>query len=137
MTHHHIIIALLACLLSGCQTTEQTIEGTYYPGCIAYTGDKISLNDGEFVWDKFTDAVAVDDDGNVINKYPDYPKRGTYRADGQVLQMNFEGSESVERLYMHKHDGQSMLLTEAQVASWEKTSHYDNCIMTLEADETG
>ena len=44
---------LIATLLFGCASHD----GTYSPGCIAYEGSKISLSDGQFVWEKFTDSV--------------------------------------------------------------------------------
>lgn len=131
MTIRLTAIALLTCLLAGCVS----IEGTYYPGCIAYEGSKIRLNDGEFIWEKFTDQVVVDDDGNVINQFPGYPKRGTYRTDGQALQLAMERGESVETMHMHQHDGQYLLLTDAQVAAWGKTGHYDDCVLTREGDK--
>jgi len=131
MTNHLTIITLLICLLAGCAS----IEGTYYPGCIAYEGSKIYLHDGEFVWEKFTDQVVVDDDGKVINQFPGYPKRGTYRIAGQVLQMTYDRGGSVETMHMHQHDGQNLLLTSTQVASWENNGRYDDCALTREVDD--
>ncbi len=58
MNARYMATILIACLLVGCVSHE----GTYSPACIAYAGSKINLTDGQFVWEKFSDSVVVDDD---------------------------------------------------------------------------
>lgn len=122
------IFALITCLMAGCLS----VEGTYYPGCVAYEGSKIHFSDGEFAWDRFTDQVVVDEDGNVVDQFPNYPKHGTYRVDGKVLYMDFDAADSTETMHVHQHEGHMLLLTEAQTAAWQQTGQYDDCVLTRE-----
>ena len=41
-------------------------EGVYAPACSAFAGDRIKLHQGQFSWEKFTDSVVVDGDGEDI-----------------------------------------------------------------------
>jgi hypothetical protein len=72
MISRFVLSALVATLLSACVSHE----GTYSPGCIAYVGSNITLSDGQFVWEKFTDEVVVNDDGEIVDQFPGYPLRG-------------------------------------------------------------
>ncbi|MDH3531965.1 MAG: hypothetical protein OEO82_03490 [Gammaproteobacteria bacterium] len=121
-------ITALAALLTGCLA----IEGTYYPACVAYEGSKVQLRDGNFVWDKFTDQVHVDDNGNVVDQFPDYPKRGAYAIDGREVRMYFEADQAEETLYVRQHDHRLLLLTAAELAEWEKTGRYSDCALLRE-----
>lgn len=123
------IISSLASLLAGCLS----IDGTYYPGCAAYEGSKVVLGDGNFVWDRYTDQVIVGADGNAVDQFPDYPKRGSYEVDGRVLRMHFTDDQSVETMQVHQHDGRLLLLTSAEVDEWERTGGYRDCTLTREA----
>jgi len=132
MTQRLIATTLLFCVLTGCKSPE----GTYYPGCIAYEGNKISLGDGQYVWEKFTDQVAVDDDGNVVNRFPGYPKQGTYRIDGHTLIMSSDNGEPDVTLHIHQRDGSYLLLTASQTAMFEQTGRYDDCVLTRQGTRT-
>ena len=92
MSPRVISTTLSAVFLFGCVSHE----GTYSPDCIAYAGSNISLSDGQFVWEKFTDEVVVDDDGKIINQFPGFPMRGSYRVDGKTVHQD-EGGLSVRR----------------------------------------
>jgi hypothetical protein len=120
-------ITLIACLLAGCVSHE----GTYSPACIAYAGSKINLNDGQFVWEKFTDSVLVDDDGNIVNQFPGYPMRGAYRIDEQMVYMDSASGEPMENMVLHRHDDRYYLLTAEQFEAWEKTGEYAECALML------
>ena len=86
--------ALLAALFCGCVSHD----GTYLPGCPAYAGNSIKLSDGQFVWEKFTDSVVLDDAGNVVNQFPGYPLQGSYRVAGQVVAQSFALSASCKKV---------------------------------------
>ncbi len=119
-----------AALLFGCVSHE----GTYSPDCIAYAGSNISLSDGQFVWEKFTDAVVVDDDGQIVNQFPGYPMQGTYHIHGQTLHMESDAGESTEHMYLHRRDNRQYLLTAQQFEAWEKTGEYAGCALMLGAN---
>ena len=118
---------LIAVLLCGCASHE----GTYSPSCIAYEGSNVSLSDGKFVWEKFTDSVVVDDAGNVVNQFPAYPLQGTYRIEGQALYLEAASGETVANMYLRQHNERQYLLTAEQFEAWEKTGHDVACALVL------
>ncbi len=122
-----IVTAWTAALMFACVSHE----GTYSPDCIAFEGSNIQLNDGQFVWEKFTDAVKVDDDGNVINQFPGYPLRGTYRVDGQEVQMQAESSAAIAPMYLHRDGDRQYLLTTEQWQAREATGEFSGCALVL------
>ncbi len=125
-----ISTTLTAALLVGCVSHE----GTYSPGCIAYAGSTISLSDGQFVWEKFTDSVIVDDDGEIINQFPGFPMRGRYRIDGQTLYMESDDGDSLEEMYLHRRDNRQYLLTAEQFEAWETTGKHADCALLLDGN---
>ena len=127
MKAHHTAITLVVCLLSACVSHE----GMYSPGCIAYAGSNIKLSGGQFVWEKFTDSVMVDDDGKVINQFPGYPMQGTYRIDDETVHMESAAGESMENMYLKRHDGRYYLLTAEQFEAWQKTGNHVECALVL------
>lgn len=127
MNSRIISTALAAALLFGCVSHE----GTYSPDCIAFVGSHIRIGIGQFVWEKFTDSVVVDDAGEVVNQFPGFPLRGTYRIDGQTLYMESDAGESMENMYLQQRDNRQYLLTAEQFAAWEKTGKYAACALVL------
>lgn len=132
MTARFIGPAVAACLLAGCLSHE----GTYAPSCIAYAGSTIELREGKFVWEKFTDQVIVGEDGEVVDQFPGYPMRGSYRVDGEIVYMESSSREPVPAMYLHRHGDSYYLLTADQNASWEKTGEYAECALMLNASDS-
>ena len=112
-------------------------EGTYSPDCIAYAGSNISLNDGQFVWEKFTDAVVVDEDGNIVNQFPGYPMRGSYRIEGQIVHMKSDAGDAMQEMYLHTQDKRQYLLTAEQFEAWQKSGEHADCALMLKGDPDG
>ncbi len=127
MNARYTATTLIVCLLAGCVSHE----GTYSPACIAYAGSEIKLDNGQFVWEKFTDSVVVDNDGQIVNQFPGYPLRGAYRIDGQTVYMDSASGESRENMYLHRHDDRYYLFTAEQFEAWEKTGEYAECALML------
>ncbi len=125
-----ISISLIAVLLFGCVSHE----GTYSPDCIAFAGSNISLSNNQFVWEKFTDMVVVDDDGEIVNQFPGYPLKGSYSIDGQTVHMEPDSGVSVEELYFHRHENRQYLLTAEQLEAWQDTGTYAGCALMLDGD---
>ena len=119
------MIAIFAAPLCGCVSHD----GTYEPGCIAYAGSTITLTDGQFVWEKFTDEVVVNDEGNVVNQFPGYPLRGTYRINGQIVLMESTNGESLENMYLHRHDDHTYLYTAQQFEEWQSAGKRADCAL--------
>ncbi len=124
------VVVCAVCLLAGCNA----VDGTYYPGCVAFAGDKVVLADGRFSWDKFTDEVRVDDQGEVIDQFPGHPKRGSYRLRGTELQLTFDADGAVETMHVMQHEGRTILLNTAQLDASQATGRHDDCALTREAE---
>ena len=127
MSTRLVAITLAAIQLAGCNSHE----GTYSPSCIAFAGDTIELGNRQFVWDKFTDALVMDDDGNLVNQFPGYPMRGTYRIDGETVTMESASGEVLENMYLHQDEGRYYLLSGKQLKAWRATGKYAECALTL------
>ena len=131
MTPRLFAIILLAGALSGCKSAE----GLYLPGCAAYAGDRIELQDGRFVWDKYTDQVRLDAAGERIDPFPGFPRSGTYAINGDVLTLEVADPRSRETFFLHYDDGRLILLTETQQAEFESGGRYDECVLTRTTEE--
>lgn len=107
------------------------LEGTYSPDCMAYAGSNIEFIDGNFVWEKFTDAVVIDDAGNVVNQFPGYPLQGSYRVDGQTLHMESASGEVLSIMYILQRDNREYLLTFEQFETLGETGEFDECALVL------
>ena len=122
-----IVTLLIAVSFFGCASHE----GTYSPSCIAYEGSNVSLSDGKFVWEKFTDSVVVDDAGNIVNQFPAYPMRGSYRIEGNTLYLEAASGESLATMYLRQRNERQYLLTAEQFEAWEKTGQAATCALVL------
>ena len=107
-------------------------EGDYLPGCIAYEGDRIELMNGEFTWDKFSDQVILDDEGNRVDQFPGYPIHGSYREEDGTLFLTSSSGNDIGKLHLIKNDGRNYLLTPAQFKSWIENHTLDDCTLTIE-----
>lgn len=122
-----IVTAWIGAVLSGCASHE----GTYSPSCIAFEGSNIQLSDGRFAWEKFTDAVVVDDDGNVVNQFPGYPLRGTYRVEGNAVHMQADSGMATAPMYLHSDGDREYLLSAEQWKAAEASGEYAECALVL------
>ena len=124
-------IILLAGVLGACNS----LDGVYLPGCPAYAGDRIELEDGRFTWDKFTDQVRIDDAGEPIDPFPGFPRTGTYAIDGDVLTMVMADDGTRETFHLQMDDGRLVLLTGAQQEQQQTGGSYDECALTRTTEE--
>ena len=127
MSPRLIVTLLIAVSFCGCASHE----GTYSPSCIAYEGSNVSLSDGKFVWEKFTDSVVVDDAGKVVNQFPAYPMRGSYRIEGHTLYLEAASGESLANMYLRQRNERQYLLTAEQFEAWEKAGQAATCALVL------
>ena len=122
---------LTVILLTGCKQ----LEGTYYPGCVAFEGDKLVLREGTVVWDRFTDQIIVDVDGKAMDPFPDYPKTGRYKVDGNLLYLELEDSNITRTFHIRRLDDRVLLLNAENLAEWKRTGQYNECVLTLAPEE--
>ena len=128
-----ILLTVLACL-AGC-ATDARVAGTYAPSCVAFEGSTIELADSRFTWDKFTDAVAVDDAGNKIDPFPGFPVRGSYTVDDDVVSLVTDVGDLAAELYLVRRPGQVYLLTETEFDAWQQHGTVPDCALLLGAGE--
>ena len=127
-TKHRIAATLaLTCLAAGCAS----IEGSYTPDCIAFSGNDIRLDRGRFVWDKFTDQVLVNDAGEVIDQYPEYPMRGRYRLEGQTIHFDSYTGEPLPSMLLRREGDRTYLLTDSQHEAWLNANQRPRCPLVL------
>ena len=124
------ILAAIIVIISGCKS----IEGTYLPACIAFEGNKVTLSEGEYRWEKFTDQVVVDDDGNVVNQFPGYPQQGTYVVNDRTVRLTAAGTHTVTTLHLHSDANRVMLLTAEEYDRWRQNERIDACVLTRSGD---
>jgi hypothetical protein len=121
-----VSLGIALVLLAGCAGSN----GTYVPACVAFEGASIKLDSGRFVFDRFTDAVEVDDDGNVLDAFPGYPMPGSYRFDGNVLHMESDSGTTLPRYFLVESAGKKHLLTQEQYDAWTDSGTVDPCALT-------
>jgi hypothetical protein len=97
-----------ALLLTACASQ---IDGTFEPACIAYEGDRITLADGRYEWQRFTDQVEVDESGERIDPFPGYPISGTYVQVKDQISLVPDGSTAKAERYLLEHRDELYLLT--------------------------
>ena len=128
MTASRLCLLALFVVLTGCRA----IEGTYSPSCVAFAGDSISLREGQYSWNKFTDERRIGPDGKVVDPYPDYPKTGAYELDGDGVRLLEDGGGVLATWYIHEEDGRLILLSQSQQDVWSSEGVYPNCPLALE-----
>ena len=112
-------------LLAGCGT----FEGTYSPNCAAYEGDRITLKNGRFVWDRFTDAYPVDEAGYPVDPTPGYPIEGSYVGPGGILSFETDAGDSLDTMYISWLDERYYLLTEEHSRELDDTGEVPECAL--------
>ena len=125
MVHAGSLLGAVA-LLSACAPHA----GRYAPDCMAMAGSVVNLDGSSFVWERFTDEVRIDEGGNKIEPYPDYPKRGTYRKEGSALYLETDNGDPVATFYLHKDAESYRLLTVEEHNAWEQSGEYARCVLT-------
>jgi len=130
MKTQRVAILILAASLSGCLPDE----GTFLPACVAYAGDKITLTDGQFTWEKFTDERVIGDDGEIVDPFPGYPLQGSFRIDRRTLHLESASGEQLPTMHLHKHEGHRYLLTDDEFAALQGNGRPADCALRLMAE---
>ncbi len=125
------IAAFAMLMLAGCAPHE----GRYAPDCVAFAGSIVTLDGGEFVWEKFTDEVRVDEQGNTIDPFPGYPLRGTYRLDDSAVVFQSPSGVELDRMHLLERGADRLLLTADQQQTWERSGSLPDCPLRLGAGD--
>ena len=118
------LAVVLALLLSGCKA----IEGAYVPSCVAFSGSEIRLEGGRFVWEKFTDQVVVDEQGNKVDQFPDFPRQGSYAVSDDVVTLSPDTGSS-ETFHLLRDEGAVYLLTDTEKSTYDATGERPRCVL--------
>jgi hypothetical protein len=119
---------------AGC-AADTNIAGTYTPSCVAFEGNTIELSDSRFTWDKFTDEVRIDEDGNEIDPFPGFPVRGSYVVEDDVVRLTTDVGELAGEMHLVRRPGQVYLLTAAEFSAWERDGAVPACALLLGSGE--
>lgn len=130
MSFLRLNIVFLALLLASCANHE----GQYEPDCIAFEGDKIVLRDGRFEWHRFTDQRTVDEEGNVVDPFPGFPRSGTYKRSGARLDFDASDGTQIDYWFVVEHAGQRYLLNPKQHNAFVDSGDMPRCALKLSAD---
>jgi hypothetical protein len=123
------MLLVLALLLSACANHE----GIYEPACIAYQGDKIELQDGRFTWQRYTDERTVDEAGNVVEPFPEFPKTGSYRVSAGKLELVTDDNVAMDDWFVVEHAGQRYLLDAGQHNAFLEGGELPKCALRFTA----
>ena len=127
----HIFILFAVLTVAGCES----LTGRYAPACTAFEGDTIELENGRFVWKKFTDEVEIDASGNKIDKFPDYPKTGVYSLSASELELTSDDGVALATYYLLAVDGENYLLTAAEQGRYAIDGMIERCALRRTSDE--
>lgn len=116
-----------ASLLGGCAAPV-----SYAPGCAAYTGDLITVDGRRYTWDKFTDTRSLDEDGNVIDPFPGYPREGRVEQEGQVVRFFDASGELLAVRHRHEAGGKTYLLTPEALQNMASGAALDPCSLVAQ-----
>jgi len=120
-----LALVVLSFFLAACANHD----GQYEPACIAYEGDNIELIDGRFEWHRFTDQREVDEDGNIVNPFPDYPKTGTYKLSGSRMQFTASDGVAIDDWFLVEHAGERYLLKQKQHNAFIESNDMPECAL--------
>jgi hypothetical protein len=127
-------LLLLLAFTAGC-AADTNVAGTYQPSCIAFEGNTIELSEGRFTWDKFTDEVRIDEDGNKVDPFPGFPVRGTYVVEDDVVRLTTDVGELAGEMHLVRRPDQVYLLTSEEFGSWQRDGEVPTCALLLGSDE--
>ena len=97
MPNVRLLPVFVVVFLCGCSS----IDGIYTPACMAYEGDEIELVDGRFTWRRFTDQRLVDENGELVDPFPGYPKNGRFVLGDAQLDLMPDGGASLVSFHVH------------------------------------
>jgi len=120
-----LAIAATALLSAGCAS----VDGVFEPACIAFEGDRVTLDSGRFEWARFTDVRRIGEDGKEIDPFPDYPKNGRYSVQSQTIEFRTDDGDRLDDHYLLQHDGSLYLLTSEQNTRFSADSSLPDCVL--------
>ena len=113
MNIRRVALLCVVCVLAACKN----YEGVFEPACTAYEGDRVELRDGNFEWQRFTDQRAVDENGEVVDPFPDFPKAGSYEILNERVSLSAEDGSKLGDRFLVERGGELYLLSAAQNTS--------------------
>ncbi len=125
-----LLVALL--VLTACRSVDEPIEGSFVPACTAFAGDRMTLREGKYSWNKFTDVRRLGPNGEPVDPYPDFPKVGDFEVDDNAVRLLEADGAVLGTWYLHMRDDQFLLLNQDQQDAWSADGSFPNCPLVLE-----
>lgn len=116
---------MIASLSAGCAS----VNGVFEPACMAFEGDRVTLDNGRFEWDRFTDVRRIGEDGKEIDPFPDYPKNGRYTVQSQTLKFSTEDGDRLDDHYLLQREDSLYLLTSEQNEQFSADGSLPDCVL--------
>ncbi len=123
------IRSVFTCLAALSLVACASYDGGYSPACPTFVANVVQLESGEFTWSKLSDEVVIGNDGQPVNRYPDFPKHGDYRIRAGVLSMTTTDGEDLPPMYFHEAGEQLYLLSEVEFLAMEQSGQLPDCAL--------
>ena len=120
-----IMPALIAVFLCSCTT----VDGLYTPSCVAYEGSEIELSADRFTWRRFTDERKLDEHGQPLESFPDFPKTGRYESHGSRIDLIPEDGSPAVRFHVKVESKDTYLLTDAEADGLRSGGEMPECAL--------
>ncbi len=123
------IRTLIACTATLVLAACASYDGDYSPSCPTFVANVVQLEKGAFTWTRLSDEVVIGDDGQPVNPYPDFPKKGSYEVDAGVVHMTTTEGKKLPPMYFHEAGEQLYLLSEVEHRSLGHTGEPPDCAL--------
>ena len=126
-----LVIAFVTAACTTSATVGDTVEGRFEPACTMFSGDIVEITGDQYVWKKFTDEIVVDDNGELGEPFPGFPRSGPIRRDGEHMRfIGTDGEPDADFHVKQRVDG-VYLLTAEELESDSKDPGFWQCALKL------
>ncbi len=103
--------------------------GLYTPSCDMYEGETVDLQHGAYVWDRFTDTRSIDDEGNLVDSFPEHPMSGGYTRQAAKVSLQLTSDDAVRDYILLPVSGSAYLLTQKEYESFLASGEVVSCAL--------
>lgn len=79
--------------------------------------------------------MRIDEDGNRVDPYPEYPRKGRVESSGSTLRFVGDDGELIGEFIGYRVDGQRFLLTEQEHSAVRAGESVPDCALVQSASE--
>lgn len=133
MTHRRFGLLLFLLTTAGCashQDGRQNVHyGVYLPDCKAFEGDRVELREDGFTWSRFTDQRKIDESGNEVDSFPEFPKSGEYQMKDGHVSFTLDDGEHLDTRYFMESGGKAYLLSQEEDRVFAEGGQMPECAL--------